>query len=241
MITKNQLLALHLTENELIEIIAKAKRNFKIAQLDNLRHRHPNIQFDCILRGYVGEYAIVKWLGEHDIHVEAINLFVEKEGIDIDFYYKNKNIELKTSLLPDADETIANVILRRDIKLIKRENRIEDLRGDVHLQIYFSQKRKAKDDWLSQQTIDIESNDNEYLYRAFKVYAYKDTTFFTAWIDKPTLIENIKSMPQKQQTWTFSGSKRTFWSCKIQHAKAPEMLIEYLKNLADPHKVTHDT
>lgn len=120
-----------------------------IAKMDNLRYRHRNIQFDCLLRGYVGEYCIIKWLKTFNINFEITNHIQDDENIDIDFYYKEKNLELKTSLVPDADVTIDNAIKRRDIKLIRRgSSRIEDLRGDIHLQIYYSQKRKAKDDWL---------------------------------------------------------------------------------------------
>ncbi|MEI8270791.1 MAG: hypothetical protein WCG45_05490, partial [bacterium] len=77
MIAREHILNLHLTEAEIITIIAKAKENINIAQLDNLRNRHPNIQFDCMIRGYVGEFVIVKWLEENGIEFKATNHILE--------------------------------------------------------------------------------------------------------------------------------------------------------------------
>lgn len=231
MIQKKDILKLPLEKREITAVIAKAKKHLAISKRDNLRQRHPNIQFDCILRGYIGEYAMQKWFSENGIRCEAVNRKMENDSVDIDFFYKKKNLELKTSLIPDSDGTIDNVILKRDIKLIKREEKVENLRGDVHLQIYFDQKRKAKDSWLKQQTIDLESEDIEYLYDAFLTKAFKRTTFFTAWIDKPSLVQKINKMPKDRRSWTFQGSKRQFWNCKIQAAKKPVELIGYLKKL----------
>ena len=36
----------------------KARTQLFISKRDNLRNRHANIQYDCILRGYIGEFAI---------------------------------------------------------------------------------------------------------------------------------------------------------------------------------------
>ncbi|MEO9022887.1 MAG: hypothetical protein ABI237_10745 [Ginsengibacter sp.] len=231
MVAKDDILNLPLTENEIIDVIKKAKDKINISKFDNLRERHANIQFDCILRGYIGEFVIRKWLLENGIVPEKTNYVPNGDSIDIDFYYRGKNVELKTSLIPDADITIDNVIKNRDIKLIKREERIEELRGDIHMQIYYSQKRKSKDDWLSSQDIHVESDDYKYLYEAFLAKAYKETTFFVAWIDKPSLVAQINVMPENQRTWSFKDSKRLFWNCKIRDAKRPEELISYLKAL----------
>jgi hypothetical protein len=128
---------IELSEEEIKGIIKNVILKIDISKMDNLRNRHKNIQFDCLLRGYIGEYCIIKWLKKFNINFETTNYIEEDENIDIDFYYKEKNIELKTSLIPDVDVTIENAIGRRDIKLIRRGNsKIEDLRGDIHLQIY---------------------------------------------------------------------------------------------------------
>jgi len=231
MVTKEHILNFVLTSDEIKLMIKKAKENVEISYRDNLRNRHPNIRFDCILRGYVGEYSIIKWLAENDIEFEETNYVDEGESIDIDFLYKQKNLELKTSLIPDIDVTIDNAIVNRDIKLIKRKNRIEDLRGDIHMQIYYSQKRKAKDDWLEKQKIDLESEDINYLYESLGAEAYCNSTFFVAWIDKPTLVAKINAMPENQRTWSFCGSKRLFWNCKIKDSEKPSDLIPYLNSL----------
>jgi hypothetical protein len=231
-ITAQDIIKIDLTEEEVKNIIISVKEKINIAKMDNLRFRHKNIQFDCLLRGYVGEYCIIKWLKTYDINFETTNYIQDDDSIDIDFFYKEKNLELKTSLVPDADMTINNAINRRDIKLIRRGNsNIEDLRGDIHLQIYYSQKRKAKDEWLRSQNINLESKDIDYLYTAFKARAFKSTTFFVAWIDKDTLIKRINSLPENERFWSFAGSQRFFWNCKIQDSRKPIDLVNYLRSL----------
>lgn len=89
--------------------------------------------------------------------------------MDIDFYYKGKNIELKTSLIPDRDADMDAAIGSEDIKLIRRgEDQIEDLNGDIHLQIFFNQKSKETDKWLKAQRIDLNSPDLDYLVSVHK-------------------------------------------------------------------------
>jgi len=147
-IKQEDIIKIELSEDEVKNILRTVIEKLDIAKMDNLRYRHKNIQFDCLLRGYVGEYCIIKWLKEYDINFETTNYIEDDENIDIDFLYKEKNLELKTSLVPDVDGIIENAVNKRDIKLIRRGNsRIEDLRGDIHLQIYYSQKRKARKIW----------------------------------------------------------------------------------------------
>jgi len=232
MITINDAIRIDLDAQEVKKIIEKALEKINIAKLDNLRNRHKNIQFDCLLRGYIGEYCISKWLKLYDINFDTNNYIQDGDNIDIDFLYKQKNIELKTSLVPDFDLTIDNAIKKRDLKLIRRgDTKIEDLRGDVHLQIYYDQRRKAKDDWLQLQEIDLDSADTDYLYDAFKAHAYEKTTYFVGWLDKETIAEQINLLPEKYKYWSFSGSQRVFWNCKIHHSKSPIELIDYLWNL----------
>ncbi len=121
-----------LTEEEILCCIEKATSFFSIAKRDNLRARHINIQYDCILRGYAGEYAMEKWLRENGIEPAETNLISDGENIDIDFLYRGANMELKTSMIPDADATLKNAFARRDIKLIKRKPHIEDLKVICH-------------------------------------------------------------------------------------------------------------
>lgn len=231
-ISINDVVRIYLTPKEVKDVLETVTQKIDISKMDNLRYRHKNIQFDCLLRGYIGEYGIVKWLKEYDIGFESTNYIQENENIDIDFYYKGKNIELKTSLIPDTDVIIDKAIERRDIKLIKRgDSKIEDLRGDIHLQIYYSQKRRAKDNWLQAQQINIESKDIDYLYHAFKADLYQSSTFFVAWIDKEALVTHINALPEKERYWSFRGSKRLFWNCKIQQSKKPIDLVHFLRSI----------
>ncbi len=228
---QKEILHLPLSEAEIINIIKNVKERISISKLDNIRPRHPNIQFDCLLRGYVGEYAIAKWLAENDIVIDRRNVVPEEDSVDIDFLYKGKIIELKTSLIPDTDKTLENAVQKRDIKLIKREEKIEDLRGDVHVQIVYRQKRNAKDTWLAAQPIDLESTDICYLYDALLARAYRQSTYLVGWMEKPMLVEKINKLPASRRTWTFSATHRSFWSCPIRESRAPWELIPYLTSL----------
>lgn len=231
MVSFEHILHLPLTESEILESIQKAIENTSISELDNLRFRHPNIQFDCMIRGYLGEFAIQKWLKENGIEVERTNLILEDDQVDIDFVYKGKNIELKTSLVPDADQTVKNALLNRDIKLIRREEKIENLRGDIHLQVFFNQRRKAKDDWLKALKVDLGLKDPKYLYDAFCAMRYKTDLFFVGWINKITLVKRINLLVHNERTWTFPKSKREFWSCRILESNKPAELIHFLKSI----------
>lgn len=229
MLTINDIIKLELTKEDVFSCINKTQQNNFI---DNLRYRHINVQFDCKLRGYIGEIAINKWFTQYGIELEKTNYLNDGDNIDIDFLVKGKSVELKTSLTPDIDENLNNVILRRDIKLIKRGNEtIEQLRGDIHMQIYYTQKRQKKDSWLKLQNININSDDHEYLFNAFLANRYMETTFFIAWIDKPSLIAHINSLPDNQKYWSFPNSQRLFWNCKLQISRKPLELISYINDL----------
>ena len=228
MISANDIIQINLTKQEIIECLQKAV-NHKF--IDNLRNRHPNVQFDCKLRGYVGEYAIRKWFNTNGITIEATDYLKDGDNIDIDFLVKGRIIELKTSLMPDNDKSFADVINNRDIKLIKRgQQSINELKGDIHMQIYFNQKTKAKDNWLKMQDINL-TNDTEYLYTKFRADAYLNTTMLVAWIDKGTLINYIDTLPEGKQHWTFAGSQREFWKCPLSKCRQPIEIIQYLKQL----------
>jgi Fe-S cluster biosynthesis and repair protein YggX len=228
LITQQDIICLPLEDEEIRWVMQKAREQFAIAKRDNLRHRHINIQYDCILRGYIGEYAMRKWLEENDIILTETNFRNDDDNIDIDFLYKEKNIELKTSLVPDVDVCIEKSITTRDVKLIKRESKIEDLRGDIHIQIYFNQKRKAKDDWLQKQVLNIEEENIDMLFEKLLCKCYRNSIYFVGWIDKVSLIEKINLLPKSKQTWSFTNAKRDFWSCKIIDCKKPALLSNFL-------------
>lgn len=232
MITINDSICIPITETEIKLVMEKARNQLFISKRDNLRDRHENIQYDNILRGYIGEYAITKWINQQAIFFDQSNYRADGETIDVDFLYKGKNIELKTSLIPDADLTLENAIAKRDIKLIKRESRIEQLRGDIHLQIFFDQRRLAKDEWLASRLIDIEEAAIDELYDRMLARCYKNTVYFVGWIDKLTLIENINKLSVADQTWSFKNSQRNFWNCRVAHSNKPTDLPNFLKSQA---------
>jgi hypothetical protein len=258
MVTKEDIIKLSISESEIKDCIKKAlMENFN--KRDNLRNRDSNIQFDCLLRGYIGEKALTKWFHSYGIEFEETNYIEDSNGemdIDLLFIYNgncSKSLEIKTSLLPDNYMTginkdnielkIEKCINNFDIKLIRRNNEpIEDIKGDIHLQVYFGNMRKAKDEFLKKIRINLEVS-NKTISDSFdtlvnKIYKdtlselYQERTFFVGWIDKENLIKQIKSKSLEKQTWTFGGSKREFWTCKIAtESNAPISLIKYLQRL----------
>lgn len=225
----NQIVHIHLTKHEILSALEKAlSQNF----IDNLRNRHPNVALDSKLRGYVGELAFKKWAKAHGIEFKESNIKDYSSGMDIDFVYeddsKKLDIELKTSLIPDVDQDLMEMMNRRDIKLIRRQGKsIEELDADIHVQIVFKQLRLRKDDWLKKQTIDFESKIEE-IYTQIAAYRYEIDTFLMGWIDKPTLVRLVNEKPQHLQKWKYG--MREFWCCNMEKdAKEPAILINFLK------------
>jgi hypothetical protein len=222
----NQILKISITEEEVKSAILLSQSNlFR----DNLRLRHPNVSFDSKIRGYVGEIGLKKWFTQNNITILTQNYIDDGLSIDIDFEYKGKDIELKTSLIPDIDENLLTVFNRRDIKIIKREPEIEKLKGDIHIQIYFEHQTKKKDSWLRNQNIDLKSTNIDYLYDSILGKSYLEKTFLFSWIDKETLIKRINSLPNHNRTWSFA--MRNFWVCPLKDSFSPQELITYLSRL----------
>ncbi len=220
----NQILKIKISKEEVKQAIIKAKSQDFI---DNLRNRHINVAFDSKLRGYIGEICLKKWFFNNGITIETQNYLDDGLSMDIDFSFKGLDIELKTSLIPDIDGDLQTVFNKRDIKLIKRENQIENLKGDIHIQIYYEHQTKKKDNWLKKQEINLASDDIDYLYDSFLGRAYLERTFLFCWIDKPTLVSRINSLPINKRVWGFA--KREFWVCPLKNSNPPLELITYLK------------
>lgn len=207
-------------------------RNVSISKLDNLRYRSKAVQLDCLFRGYLGEFCLKRWFAEKGISIYASHV-MDDFDMDIDMLYNGRfsqyAIEVKTSNIPDAYGDFTGVIQKADIKLIKRTDRIEDLKGDIHIQIYFDFLRKIRDSFLNRiEVVDIDDR----LYDKLQLESYIDNIYFVAWIDKPSLIRYINSMPFTNRTWSFPGSYKSFWKCSLNTiAKEPILLIDYLKSL----------
>jgi hypothetical protein len=95
MVTTQDFINVKLTKDEVLSCLKKAKEN---TFLDNLRYRHPNVQFDCKVRGYVGELAIKKWFESNSIEIEATDYLADGDSIDIDFKVKGLNLKLRPHL-----------------------------------------------------------------------------------------------------------------------------------------------
>lgn len=229
----NKAIQLNLTENEILKAIKLAKAQ---SFIDNLRHRHPVVAFDSALRGIIGEMAFEKWLNKNNIQAHSKNVMNTNDKIDIDFVFKVghqlKQLELKTSLLPDKDQTIEMAIQERDIKLIRRANKpIEELDADLHCQIIYKQLRLRKDLWLKQKSKSILQQDEQQIFEELAAHRYLKDCYFVGWIDKVSLIEQIHQKPQHLKSWKYG--MREFWCCNLlRDANRPEELIEYLQTNA---------
>ena len=256
MISVDDTIVLNITIEDIKNSIKKVlSQDFN--KRDNLRSRHSNVQFDCLIRGYIGEIGIIKWFQEYGITFDEANYIEDSSGnIDIDLLYKygtnkQKTLEIKTSLIPDnfvkniknTDTTskISTCIEHFDIKLIKRNNEnIEDLKGDIHIQIYYGDLRQKKDKFLKDLLINVQSHNKtidealtefiDNIYKSTYSQSYLNRTYFVGWIDKETLVKQINQKEEKNKVWTYQ--KRDFWTCKIKsEAKKPIDLIAYIENL----------
>ena len=233
-VTYPDIIALPITEKDVLTAIHKAQQ---CRFINNLRQRHPNIEFDCKIRGFIGEIAFKNWMATHHIYFQQTNYLADESNIDVDFAWPYAdsylNLELKTSLIPDQWRNLPTCLERGDIKLIRRGKQpIAQLRGDIHMQVYYRQRRNAKDKWLSQQRVDLQRWKPATLYDFLLGRAYLDNIFLVGWIDKGTLMQYLEELPLAQSTWQFAGSSRKFWKCNVaRQAHKPMELVSYLKGL----------
>lgn len=223
-------LKITVSKHDVLTAITLAKKQLFI---DNLRNRSLNVAFDSKIRGYVGELAVKNWFKTNHITFLSTNKINRKSNMDVDFLFKGKSknleIELKTSLIPDQDRTLDEAICQRDLKLIKRGNdSIEQLKSDIHIQLFFNQRRAAKDIWLEQQSSLNLNTSEEEIYNHLACFRYLDDTFLVGWIDKPTLIKQIACKSNFRKTWKYG--QREFWTCSLKSEIRPmEELIIFLK------------
>ena len=225
------MIQLSLKKSDVLNAIEKAQQhNF----LDNLRSRHPVVAFDSKLRGYLGEIAFEKWLKSERIPFHQKNEHQFDSGMDVDFIFKGSrqyHLELKTSLLPDKDGDLNQAVQNRDIKLIQRGNKsIEEIEGDIHVQLLFNQLRLRKDDWLKKKSSNLLQSSIAAIYIELAGHRYLQDTFMVGWIDKETLITQIRQKKEHMRMWKYG--QRQFWTCNLKsEARNPLDLKKYLKEL----------
>ena len=216
---------LNIEYDDLIEAIEHAK---SIVLIDNLRNRHPFVQFDSKIRGYLGEICFVKWLKENGVDVEEVNNSSEENCEDVDVFVSNcfkQNIiiEIKTSLIPDIWATMDNVIQNADIKIIKRESSPLENRADFYVQIYFNFLRKERDEFLKSLSGNPLDYSTQELIKIMNLDKLKE--FFVAWMDFNNLNANLSEI--KYKWWSYG--MRKFWKCPLYSSFLPETFIENLK------------
>lgn len=225
MLQKEDAIQLEITDEMIDEALTHA---LQMSFLDNLRNRAPFVQFDSKLRGYLGEIAMKKLILESGVSIVSVDSS-DGSGEDIDMciendYINNIRIEIKTSCIPDIWKNLDMVIQKADIKIIKRESSYKDIKADIHIQIYFNQWRKKRDEMLSA----IKGVPSDYLKKELiEIMELKQLKqVFIAWIDKGTLIKNLSN--KKIKTWQFGY--RSFWSCPLTETNKPKEMMGFLKN-----------
>lgn len=233
MVNINDILRLRLSEDDIRFVLNKALDGVDIAARDNLRKRTPAVQLDCLFRGYLGEYCIRRFFWRYGVTVPDNNLNqLDDDNIDIDLCYQSLNgeyvdFEVKTSCIPPTYGDIETTLRNADIKIIKRTRQIEDLKGYIHIQIYYDIIRSERDALLN--PIPINYDDPESIIRDLQLFNYCDRIWLVAWIDKDTLVPYINHNPGNQ-TWHFGY--RDFWRCPLNDiARTPGELKSFLYNI----------
>ncbi len=232
MLTLNDLVKLPVTPADIRRAL---QQTLQQKFIDNLRHRSLAVQLDCKIRGYLGEIALRNWFAAQDIHFAHSNTLPDGVNIDIDLAYRGKtrlhNLEIKTSLVPDNYRDLAGCLKKCDIKLIRRGTAtVEQLSGDMHLQIFYDFQRKKCDNWL--KTVECDWQNAEEIYEKLWLKRYLNRTYFAGWIDKPTLQRQINALPENRRMWSFPQSQRSFWYCNLERsARKPREIAAYLQKL----------
>jgi hypothetical protein len=223
------LIELIITEQELLDAIAHARQN---SHVDNLRSRNIYVSFDNKIRGFLGEVGVLKHLTSNGISARKSGM-IESNSTDIDLEYCNAfdqllKIEVKTSLIPDYDGSLQNVIRERDIKIIKRESTIESLSYDFTIQTYFNWKRKERDTFLKTLSGNPLDKTDEELLDSMRLRELEHT--FVSWIDKKSLVEYLNDLGYGNQIWWIRGFRMHFWKAPITGVgKDPSDIAEFMR------------
>ena len=196
--------------------------------IDNLRDRATFVKLDSKIRGYLGEIGVNRFLTANGITILETDSYDSQSSEDKDILVQNDFrqcvLEIKTSLIPDVWGTLEEVLKRADIKIIKRESDYHFIKADFHLQIYFNQYRKKRDEFLK----NIPGSPLNYnLNEIIEVMELKELKqMFVAWVSKTDLIAYLDK--QVIKTWHFMY--RDFWKCPLTLSKDPRLLIDTIKN-----------
>lgn len=242
-ISPDKIVILNISIGDVFVAIDKAKQ---MTFIDNLRNRAPTVQFDCKVRGYLGEIGIMKWLNSFNIRCwsGSANLDVFSSDVDLNIRGMQKDYiaEIKTSAKPDNWTTIGistdKVLLQSclekgDIKIYARQADYRtDLNRDLYVQVYYGIKTKAHDAvinglYLSNPSfLSYSAND---LFGLFHMEEYLENIYFVGWIDKNSIIQRLDSLDPNDRMYSTGGNKM-FWCCGLKDAYPPSYLINYLRS-----------
>lgn len=214
-----------ITETDLVRAVEKA---LKVDFIDNLRDRASFVKLDSKIRGYLGEIGTTRFLTSNGISVIETDKLESQSNEDKDILvhngFRDIVLEVKTSLIPDTWGTLQETLKKADIKIIKRESNYRDIKADFHLQIYFDQCRKKRDEFLKS----IPGSPLDYsVDEIIEIMRLRELTqVFVAWVSKTDLIAFLDT--QRIKTWHFMY--RDFWRCPLSLSKEPTLLINTIKS-----------
>lgn len=221
---EDELIQLSMTDEDLKSAVQKA---LKVNVCDNLRERMPFVQFDSQIRGYLGEICMKKYLIANKINVVETDTYDSTEKEDKDIVIKNQyrevELEIKTSLIPNGHKTLSMAMKKCDIKIIKREDDYHNIKSDVYVQIYFNLQTQTRDDFL--KTIEGRPKDytEDQLIEILELRKLKPK--FAGWVTKEQIVSYLDTA--KQKTW--GQEKKMLWKCPLTLCNPPYLLIGTLK------------
>lgn len=247
MITLDKVIIMDISKDDILNAVERARQ---LSFQDNLRNRKPTVQFDCKVRGFLGEIGITKWLNSFGVKcwpeekdgISAMDIYRSDIDLNIRGMQKDYLSEIKTSAKPDSWTTvdistdkvfISKCIINGDIKIIAHKNADyhTDIDRDIYIQVYFGVKTAEHDNMLNErysENRDFLLMNNNDICHFLGLYDYIENIYFVGWKDKKSIIEELDNMKPYERSYDI-GAMRSFWKCSLKTARPPISLINYLR------------
>lgn len=229
-------------------VIYKTLRNV-VKKYDNtdktlMYERTPVELLDNLYMGDIAKNALINYLRMSGIDtvvdyddIRTDNFLNPDPGWDFIVGRRKVKVEVKSSIPPN-NESVADIVSKRDIKItaaLDKENPViilpENLESHVHAQIYFyaTPYKKGYNDFDSLSRV----INADYRQVADIINAEKyNQPLFLGWNTKDEIIKYTHG-DVEHHTWTFSWTKRLYWSCPIKYAHNLESLVRYCATRAN--------
>ena len=225
------------------EIVEKTQRNvvkkFNFTVRSLMYSRTPVELLDNLYMGDMAKNAIYEYLRTHCINevidydeVRTDNFKDHDPGWDIMVGTKKLKVEIKSSTPPN-NESIADIIAKRDIKITashdkgKSWRKPEDIESDIHVQVYFYATPYKNGYSSFEQLSAVITRNNKKVGEIIKADKYKEPLFL-GYNTKENIVEYINNLPAEKRTWTFAWTDRIYWKSPIRLAFNMQSLIDLI-------------